>query len=76
MDASYLSSGTYDQIYLALRLGIIDIIFEDKKVPIILDESFTQYDDNRLKTMLDIIYKRVYKNQIILFTCQKNQSRN
>lgn len=73
MDASYLSSGTYDQIYLALRLGIIDIIFEDKKVPIILDESFTQYDDNRLKTMLDIIYKRVYKNQIILFTCQKRE---
>ncbi len=31
MYASYLSSGTYDQIYLALRLGIIDIIFEDKK---------------------------------------------
>lgn len=73
MDASYLSSGTYDQIYLALRLGIIDIIFEDKKVPIILDESFTQYDDNRLKIMLDIIYKRVYKNQIILFTCQKRE---
>ncbi|WP_300262771.1 AAA family ATPase [Clostridium sp.] len=73
MDASYLSSGTYDQIYLALRLGIIDIIFEDKKVPIILDESFTQYDDNRLKTVLDIIYKRVYKNQIILFTCQKRE---
>ena len=73
MDASYLSSGTYDQIYLALRLGIIDIIFEDKKVPIILDESFTQYDDNRLKTMLDIIYRRVYKNQIILFTCQKRE---
>ena len=73
MDASYLSSGTYDQVYLALRLGIIDIIFEDKKVPIILDESFTQYDDNRLKTMLDIIYKRVYKNQIILFTCQKRE---
>lgn len=73
MDASYLSSGTYDQIYLALRLGIIDIIFEYKKVPIILDESFTQYDDNRLKTMLDIIYKRVYKNQIILFTCQKRE---
>lgn len=73
MEASYLSSGTYDQIYLALRLGIIDIIFEDKKVPIILDESFTQYDDNRLKTMLDIIYKRVYKNQIILFTCQKRE---
>lgn len=73
MDTSYLSSGTYDQIYLALRLGIIDIIFEDKKVPIILDESFTQYDDNRLKTMLDIIYRRVYKNQIILFTCQKRE---
>ncbi|ELC8442054.1 AAA family ATPase [Clostridium perfringens] len=73
MDTAYLSSGTYDQIYLALRLGIIDIIFENKKVPIILDESFTQYDDKRLKTMLEIIYKRVEKNQVILFTCQKRE---
>lgn len=73
MDAAYLSSGTYDQIYLALRLGIIDIIFKDKKVPIILDESFTQYDDSRLKIILDIIYNRADKNQIILFTCQKRE---
>ncbi|EGT3615846.1 hypothetical protein FHH43_06275, partial [Clostridium perfringens] len=73
MDTSYLSSGTYDQIYLALRLGIIDIIFGNKKVPIILDESFTQYDDKRLKIMLDIIYKRAQKNQVILFTCQKRE---
>lgn len=73
MDTNYLSSGTYDQIYLALRIGIIDIIFENKKVPIILDESFTQYDDKRLKTMLDIIYRKLEKNQIILFTCQKRE---
>lgn len=73
MDTNYLSSGTYDQIYLALRIGIIDIIFENKKVPIILDESFTQYDDKRLKTMLDIIYRKSEKNQIILFTCQKRE---
>ena len=73
MDTAYLSSGTYDQIYLALRLGIIDIIFKNKKVPIILDESFTQYDDKRLKTMLEIIYRRVERNQVILFTCQKRE---
>lgn len=73
MDTSYLSSGTYDQIYLALRLGIIDIIFKDKKVPIILDESFTQYDDKRLSRMLDILYEKCREHQIILFTCQKRE---
>lgn len=73
MDSSYLSTGTYDQIYLALRLGIIDIIFDDKKVPIILDESLASYDNKRLERMLEILYEKSKKDQVILFTCNKRE---
>ncbi len=73
MDSSYLSTGTYDQIYLALRLGIIDIIFEDKKVPIILDESLASYDNKRLERMLETLYEKSKKDQVILFTCNKRE---
>ncbi len=50
-DAQYLSSGTYDQIYFALRMGIVKMLFDG--LPVILDEAFIQYDDDRLKKVLE-----------------------
>ncbi|OQB15879.1 MAG: chromosome segregation protein [Firmicutes bacterium ADurb.Bin193] len=67
--AQFLSNGTYDQIYFALRMGIVHMLFED--APIILDEAFVQYDENRLKAVLDFIKKE--NRQIILFSCHKRE---
>ena len=69
-DARYLSNGTYDQIYFALRMGIIRMLFD--KAPVILDEAFIQYDDNRLKLVLDYI-KKAENRQILLFSCHKRE---
>lgn len=71
--AELLSNGTWDQIYLSLRLALIDFIFGDEIVPIILDEAFVQYDDNRMKRTMDLLYKIKEKRQIIIFTCQKRE---
>lgn len=73
MQAEYLSNGTWDQIYLALRLSFIDLIFQDTKVPIILDEAFVQYDDKRMQKALELLYSMKEKRQIIIFTCQKRE---
>ena len=73
MQAEYLSNGTWDQIYLALRLSFIDLIFGDTKVPIILDEAFVQYDDKRMQKALELLYSMKEKRQIIIFTCQKRE---
>lgn len=52
--AERLSTGTIDQLYLSLRLAMLDEI-SNEKVPIILDESFAYYDDERLKNILNYL---------------------
>ena len=69
---SYLSSGAIDQLYLALRIAIIDLIFKNEECPIILDDALIQYDENRRKEALILIANKL-KKQAILFTCQKKE---
>jgi DNA repair exonuclease SbcCD ATPase subunit len=71
--AEYLSNGAWDQAYISLRLALIDMIFEDKDVPIILDDAFVQYDDERLENILNYLYEISDVRQIIIFTCQKRE---
>lgn len=69
----YLSSGSFDQIYFALRMAFIELIFKDTRVPIVLDDAFTQYDDIRLKKVLQLLINYSGHKQIILFTCQNRE---
>lgn len=69
----YLSNGTWDQVYLSLRLALIDMLFEDKSVPLIFDDAFIQYDDKRLENTLKVIDALSEKRQIILFSCQRRE---
>ncbi|GKU23359.1 ATP-binding protein [Clostridium folliculivorans] len=71
--AEYLSNGAWDQAYISLRLALIDMIFENKNVPIILDDAFVQYDDERLGNILNYLYEISDIRQIIIFTCQKRE---
>ncbi len=65
----YLSNGANDQLYLALRLAFIELIFKGREVPIIFDDSFIQYDDTRRERGLKIIENRNFA-QTIIFSCQ------
>lgn len=49
--AELLSVGTIDQLYLSLRLSMIDDM-TNETMPIILDEAFAYYDDDRLENIL------------------------
>lgn len=70
IDAQYLSSGAYDQIYFALRMAIVNLLFDN--APVIFDEAFVQYDDTRLSAVLDYIIKQENR-QILLFSCHKRE---
>lgn len=49
-----VSSRTMDQVYLALRLAAAKLLQgSGSGFPLIFDDSFTQYDDERLKTALE-----------------------
>lgn len=69
-----LSQGAADQLYLAVRLAICDMVLpEEKHVPLILDDALTSFDDDRLHAALDYLVEEGQKRQILLFTCQKRE---
>lgn len=68
-DGELLSNGAKDQLYLALRLSFINMLFKNKEVPLFLDDAFVQYDDERRKTALELLINEGFE-QVIFFTCQ------
>ncbi len=62
----YLSAGTIEQIYLAVRLSVARLLCKDK-MPLIIDDIFTAYDETRLVNTLDCL-KTIDTEQIILMT--------
>jgi len=70
ISAGLLSVGTIDQLYLSLRLSMMDEISEEK-MPIILDETFAFYDTERLTNTIKVLAKKT--NQIIILTCSNRE---
>lgn len=69
-----LSGGTIDQLYFALRFGIIDEI-TGKNFPLFLDDCFIQYDEKRLKNVLEYLTNNIIDRQVLLFTCHKREKK-
>lgn len=67
-----LSQGTIDQMYLGLRLASIDTISKEK-MPVILDETFAFFDDDRLKNILEFLNDNYKDKQVIIFSCSKRE---
>ena len=69
-ESQYLSRGTEDQLYLALRLAIAELITNEvEKLPIFADDSFSQYDDGRTEKAFAFLKDYAKDKQIIMFTC-------
>ena len=68
-----MSAGTADQVYLAIRLATVRFITgKADPLPLILDDSFNLYDDERLEASLSFL-AREYQGQMLIFTCQKRE---
>ena len=63
-----LSVGTIDQLYLSLRFSAIKELSKEN-MPIILDEAFAYYDEQRLENILKYINSEFKDNQVIILTC-------
>ena len=68
----YLSTGTVEQLYLALRLVAADLLLKDKEMPLILDDAFVYYDDDRLEETICELAARTSR-QILIFTCHNRE---
>ncbi len=67
------SDGTIDQMYFALRVAALEVFSEKESVPIIIDEAFAYYDENRIKSTFDFLYEIAKDKQIVVFTCKEKE---
>ena len=65
----FFSKGIIDISVFCLRLALIDTMYGDNLPFLILDDPFVNYDDEKMKTALQLVNERSKKCQIIYFTC-------
>ena len=87
-----VSSGTMDQVYLALRLAAADLMqggadqsagpgeisgpepVSGEKLPLFFDDSFVNYDEHRLRTVLLWLAETFRSRQILIFSCHRREA--
>jgi len=70
------STGTIDQLYLALRLSMALLLQRENRdlLPLLFDDSFAMYDEKRLVASIGYL-KKAYPAQILLFTCHHREEK-
>jgi DNA repair exonuclease SbcCD ATPase subunit len=71
----YLSEGTRNQLYLAVRLAICELVLTEESCPLILDDVLAAFDDRRARDTLRLLRELGTERQIILLTCQSRERR-
>ena len=66
----YLSKGTLDTAYFAVRLSLTNTLLAEKDPPLFMDEALSQLDDGRAENLLRAIAEHSKNSQCVLLTCQ------
>jgi hypothetical protein len=67
--ANHLSKGTIDQVYLAARIGLVRLVTQDKRPPMILDDPFVTFDDQRAARAALLLRELSADFQVIYLAC-------
>ena len=71
-DAGYLSTGTTDLLYLAVRLAVCELALPSgEPCPLIIDDALVNLDEKRYEQAIGLLKKIALERQIILFTCRR-----
>ena len=70
--ALYLSAGTADQLYLAVRLALCRLTLPG--APLVLDDALCAFDDVRMARALDLLRDMGRERQILLFSCHGREA--
>jgi DNA repair exonuclease SbcCD ATPase subunit len=65
-----LSRGTADQVYLAVRLALVEVLSEGRQPPLLLDDPFGSFDPERLSAAMALLRRVSETHQVLLFTCR------
>jgi len=69
VDVRSLSQGTLDQFYLAARLGLVRQVTEERRPPLVFDDPFLSFDDERARRAVDLLKTMAGDHQVIYLTC-------
>lgn len=67
-----LSRGTMEQIYFAFRMAAEEVLCQEEKLPVILDDVFVMYDEKRLAKTLQ--WLSGCGHQVLLFSCHTREA--
>ena len=71
-DSEYLSAGTLDLMYLAVRLAVCRLALpEGENCPLIIDDALVNLDETRLEQAMELLKQIARERQVILFSCRK-----
>lgn len=65
------SQGTMQQAYFSYRMAAGHMLMKEEPLPFLLDETFANYDEERLRQTLRWLAEQ--ENQIFLFTCRETE---
>lgn len=68
----YLSCGTADQLYLAVRLALCHLMLQGD-TPLVLDDALVNFDDDRARCALALLEREATTRQVLLFTCHQRE---
>lgn len=71
-EAEYLSAGTLDLMYLAVRLAVCALAMpEGENCPLIIDDALVNFDEQRSRQAMRLLRQIAKERQVILFTCHE-----
>jgi uncharacterized protein YhaN len=69
IDSAFLSRGTQEQLYLAMRFALCHAASPENPLPLLLDDLFVHFDEERLTHTLPVLGELAGTRQLLLFTC-------
>lgn len=71
VDVSQLSQGAQDQLQVALRLAIADLVAGDYNLPMVFDDPFLNFDSDRLAVLQEALTDLAKERQILVLSHQE-----
>lgn len=71
--SDYLSHGYQDLVGLCARFALVDVLYHKEKPMIVLDDPFTNLDEEKTERALKLLTDIAKERQIIYFTCHESR---
>lgn len=70
-EVQFLSRGTSEQLYFALKLAFVEQVYDKIALPVLIDDAFVNFDDQRTTYIIELLKNLSKKTQVLIFTQKK-----